>query len=28
MRWLAGSLVVPRDLEDSYERTYRDLWIA
>src|SRR5262249_8731351 len=26
--WLADALVVPLDLEDSYERTCRDLWIA
>lgn len=26
--WLAEDLVVPLDLEQSYERTCRDLWIA
>ena len=26
--WLADALVVPLDLEESYERTCRDLWIA
>jgi hypothetical protein len=26
--WLADALVVPLDLEESYEQTCRDLWIA
>jgi hypothetical protein len=26
--WLADNLVVPLDLEESYEQTCRDLWIA
>jgi hypothetical protein len=26
--WLADAVVVPLDLEESYERTCRDLWIA
>ena len=26
--WLADALVVPLDLEQSYERTCHDLWIA
>lgn len=26
--WLAGTLVIPLDLEQSYEQACRDLWIA
>jgi hypothetical protein len=26
--WLAEALVVPLDLEQSYEQACRDLWIA